>query len=407
MVRIFGRTAPVAASRDFAIACIGMSLLIGTTIIGVAPGARVYGSLALADTIASNSVPSTAALVDSGGIGSQVPQDPIVNAEVAFIESAQLADGAIPIAPGANSVDPYQSGYAAMGLACASNTPGAAPAAWRWLAWYQANEGEDGIVSAATVVGGSTLSTGTEDSTDATAGVFLMTAIALWASTGDITSLRSISSGIAGAVKAIESTQVANGLTWSRPNFQVAYLMDEAEVYGGLSAAVGLAGVLGDPALSARAAEDAAKVSAGVASLWDPATNAYDWALHDGGPRQSTDWSILYPDAMEQMWAVAFGLVPQSRAADLVNEFAAAQPSWAQPTALGKERGSTAGVFSSVVSYWPLAALAFSAVGQTAQAASAEASIGNAATSASDVWPYSPAISGELIVGQETMPFLP
>jgi hypothetical protein len=79
----------------------------------------------------------------------------------------------------------------------------------------------------------------------------------------------------------------------------VKYLMDHAETYAGLRAASELADAVGDEALATRAADDVRWLRAGVATLWDPSTGAYDWAKHAGGARQRTNWRLLYPDALQ------------------------------------------------------------------------------------------------------------
>jgi len=167
-----------------------------------------------------------------------------------------------------------------------------------------------------------------------------------------------------------------------------------------LADGVELAGALHDTALATRTSNDAAKLEAGVATLWDPSTKAYDWAEGNGGARQATVWSNIYPDALEQLWAVTYGLVPAARATELLTEFQAAQPNWAQPTDQAMERGTSAGVFLSTISYWPIGVWAYAAAGQTALATADEASIRSAAAAANYAWPYTPAIAAELIVGQ-------
>ena len=47
----------------------------------------------------------------------------------------------------------------------------------------------------------------------------------------------------------------------------------------------------------------------GFATLWNSRTQSYDWAVHEDGFHQPTNWSLLYPDALQQAWVVAFGLV--------------------------------------------------------------------------------------------------
>jgi hypothetical protein len=319
-----------------------------------------------------------------------------VRADGDWIGTAQLADGAIAHYVDQQAVWPYLSNFAAMGLARATKTTGDtryAADAWNWLSWYQAHQDANGYATDYTIVGGVPVSTGDMDSTDAYAGTFLLAARDTWKATGDTARLATIHAGITAAVYAIESTQDADGLTWAKPSWHVKYAMDEAETYAGLRAAIDLAKVLGDSALASRASTDASRLKNGFAKLWDSATGAYDWALHADGARQTTNWKVLYPDALQQLWPVAFGLVTGSRASALVTRFAQEQPLWDQPAATA--------LFDSgpqPVGYWPVAGWAFDRVGKSARAAQAAASIRSAALAVARAWPFTTASAGQLIV---------
>lgn len=357
-----------------------------------------------ATTAGPGTTTTTAPVAPAGPTAAaHAPPSAAVAGEVSFIESAQLPDGAIQTYPRSGIVDPYEGSYAAAGLAQAAAMTGdmtAARDAWRWLEWYHAAEGHGGVVTNATVgPSGTTTPTGTVDSTDATAGMFLVALRDAWAATGDGARLAALHGAAVDAVGVIESTQDSDGLTWALPTYHVKYLMDEDEAYAGLQAATAIARALGDDVLAARAAADASRMAAGIASLWDPATGAYDWAKHADGVQQPTDWSHLYPDALEQVWTVAYGLASGPRATTILDEFAAAQPQWAQPQATATF-WLDGQVKSQPVTYWPLGVWALLATGQDAPAADALAAIRIGAASVSDAWPYTPAIAGELLIGE-------
>jgi hypothetical protein len=313
-----------------------------------------------------------------------------------WIRSAQLADGAIAHYVDRQAVWPYLSNFAALGLARATRTTGDqsyAAAAWNWLSWYQAHQDANGYVTDYAIVGGIPLSTGAMDSTDAYAGTFLLAARDTWKVTGDKTRLASLRAGVGAAVRAIESTQDVDGLTWAKPSWHVKYVMDQAETYAGLRAAVDIAKALGDSSLSSRASSDASKLKTGFAKLWNSTTGSYDWALHESGARQTTNWSVLYPDALQQVWPVAFGLVTGARATALVNRFAREQPLWDRPAATA--------LFDSgpqTVGYWPVAGWAFDRVGQTARAQVAAGNMRAGALATSLLWPFTTASAGQLTV---------
>jgi hypothetical protein len=328
--------------------------------------------------------------------------DPATVAHIArdagWILRAQLRDGAIATYLDHAAIWPYLSNYAAMGLVEATRRAGDRRylhAAWRWLAWYQAHQDPRGFITDYRRSGAVMVSTGDMDSTDAYAGTFLLAARAALRASGDTARLVTLRRGIGLAVRAIEATQDRDGLTWAKPSWRVKYLMDQAETYAGLRAASELALALGDPALASRARDDAERMHAGVAALWNPATGAYDWAKHDTGARQPTNWRVLYPDALQQVWAVAFGLVDPERAAGLVARFDAAQPRWDRPMATAVyDNGRRA------VGYWALVGWAYARIGRPQRAQAAAARIRAAAAGAHRQWPFTPSDAAQLVILQ-------
>ena len=321
---------------------------------------------------------------------------PQVTTDANWIVSAQLPDGAIAFYPSGGHIWPYLGNQAASGLARAAQITGNqtyAKAAWNQLAWYAAHEEAQGYVTDYTVTNGVETSTGTEDSTDAYAGTFLLAAANAWAADPDVSKLAALHNGLVGAVNAIESTQDSDGLTWAKPSWHVKYLMDQAETYAGLASLPPLADVLVDTSLAGRATTDASRIRAGVAALWDPALASYDWAVHSDGVRQTTNWANLYSDAMEQAWAVGYGLVPTSTAVKLTSHVASSHPEWDRPQAPAILNGT-----ASTAGYWPVAGFAFLNGGQPASAATGGASIQAAAEASKFAWPFTPADAGNLIL---------
>lgn len=278
------------------------------------------------------------------------PARPVVGAAVTeiatdaqFILSAQRPDGAIAWSLGSHTANPYEADYAAVGLAVAYRATGDqadAAGAWPWLTWYAAHEQPGtGYVSDYSLSGDAEVYAGRQDSTDAYAGTFLSAAYQTWCADPLRGRLAALRSGVTGAVRAIESTQQPDGLTWALSTYPVAYLMDNSEVYAGLADAVPLAWALGDAALAREAARDAKASLAGIRSLWDPAPHSFDWAEHSDGARQQTAWQDLYPDAMEQVWAVLDDAATPAHARRITGELNSHQPDWSDPTALARFRG--------------------------------------------------------------------
>ena len=315
-----------------------------------------------------------------------------------WIREAQLPDGAIEVDPGAIEISPYGANYAALGLARAASELHDrvyADAAWRWLTWYQAHQDGAGFVTDYRVTGGTETSTQTYDSTDAYAGTFLAAAGSAWQADPDRARLESLARGVTRAVAAIEATQTADGMTWAKPSYRVKLLMDNAEVYGGLRSAVMLATALGEPALASRASSDARRVAAGVASLWNPRSGGFDWAKGANGMSSAPSWTILYPDAMENVWAIAYGLAAPAQVVSILAQLKRMQPRW---TELGQSASvDSHGVVSRSVGYWPVAGWALIVAGQRDRALNGAAVVSAVAAARQRAWPFTTGDAGELI----------
>jgi hypothetical protein len=312
-----------------------------------------------------------------------------IRSDVDWILGAQMADGAIAHQHDRVTVLPYLANFAAIGLARARKVTGDRRYG---EAWYQHHEDANGYVTDYVVRNGTLHSTGDMDSTDAYAGTFLIAVRDAWRATKSRSHLRSVRPGVVGAVHAIESTQDGDGLTWAKPSWHVKYLMDQAETYAGLVSAVEIGRAVGERSLARRAARDAARLRVGADKLWNRATGAYDWALHQNTARRATDWSVLYPDAAAQAWVAALGLARGARAKALTARFERAQPQWADPSALAR--------FDSghrPIGYWAVAGWAVARV-DAERASVAAAAIRSQALASNRRWPFTPADAGQLIV---------
>lgn len=350
-------------------------------------GRRVLGAIALV----------VALLVPSAAADAARPSSPTsARSDAAWILAAQLPDGAMATYRDRTFIDPYLANLSAIGLARAyaiTRDPATIAAVWRWLGWYAGHMDSLGVVHNYRIVDGEAVDTGSVDSTDGSSATFLMAVYEAWRASGNRTALLPLVAGVRNAVGAIEAVQDSDGMTWATPTFHVKYLMNESEVVAGLRAAVEVAKVVKDDALAQQAAIDGAAVLAGVATLWNPTTGAYDWALHEDGSRTSVDWRQLYPDAMEQVWAVTFGLADPSRAAELMAKFVQMHPSCAKPAATDLTDGSV-----RPVGYWPVVGWALLRVNQRSQALAGAVSIRAGSDATGRAWPWSVAEAGELIV---------
>jgi hypothetical protein len=332
------------------------------------------------------------------------PSDPnTVKAQIAslanWLITAQRPDGAILDYPGGNFISAYDGSYAAMGLASAyklTAAPADASAAWAWLHWYSSHELPNGVVDDRTVgPDGTETDTGSVDSTDATAGLFLSAAYLTFHYTNDKTQLAQISSGITGALAAIDLTRDSDGLTWATPGYHVKYLMDQAETYDGLRHASDLFAALNLHSQQTTAQQQASAMFAGIQTLWDPATGAFDWAKTDTGALQKTNWQTLYPDSAEQVWAVTYGLTTPVERTAIMTKFRTAQPNWDNPTASAQFM-LNGNLVTQPVGYWPLGGLAFQQLGDSATLVVSSDAITSAAAATNYAWPYDTAEAGQL-----------
>lgn len=325
-----------------------------------------------------------------------------VRAEADWILGAQLSDGSIANHADKQNIWPYLSHFASMGLTRATEVTGNkkyGQAAWRWLRWYQSKMDAQGFVTDYRVTNGVPVSNGFMDSTDSYAGMFLVAIRANYRVLRDTKELTVLRAGITKAVQAIEATQEADGLTWAKPSWRVKYLMDQAEAYAGLVAAVDLARILKDAPLATRAKADADRMKAGVESLWNAANGSYDWAKHDSGATVPNNWSYLYSDALQQAWAVAFGLADRARSDALMTQLTAHQPSWALPDSTAVFSGGA----TQSVGYWPVAGWSYASLSSPV-APGAVKSIRAAAIKARRAWPFTTGNAGQLIIFQSYSP---
>ena len=310
-----------------------------------------------------------------------------VRSEADWILSTQLTDGAITTQTDHTAVWPYLANFAAIGLARATSVTRDKTyvrAARRWLRWYGSHESPRGFVTDYEVTGGREVTTGDMDSSDAYAGTYLLAVWNVWRVDRNLPALRALRPTLRGAVRAIASTTDADGLTWAKPSWHVKYLLDESETYAGLRAAQHLFVALNDRRSASRVAARARRIRSAAAALWNPSTASFDWAVHSDGVHQTTDWTNLYPDALEQLWPIAFGLSDPSRTGELLAHFTSAHPAWDDP--------------SSATNYWPVAGWAFDAGGEASAASSGASEIRAAAMSASRAWPYTSGTAGQMIV---------
>ena len=105
----------------------------------------------------------------------------VVRADADWVLSGQCPDGAITNHPPDGTVQPYLANFAALGLLRAATVTGDlrySVGVWRWLSWYQGHMDASGFIDDWTNSGCHLSDGGVLDSTDAPAGLFLLTLLA-------------------------------------------------------------------------------------------------------------------------------------------------------------------------------------------------------------------------------------
>jgi len=232
-------------------------------------------------------------------------------------------------------INPYYSNLAATGLV---RDPARYTQVEDWMRWYIGHLnysdrwGVGGTMYDYNIVNGQEISAGDADSTDSYAATFLSLAYNYFA-TGNPAAqsyVRSIASQLNLIAQVLAKTQQSDGLTWAKPNYQIKYLMDNAEVFRGLADVSTLFGSMGDTAKQNYYGALATKCQSGIWSMW----LAGKWAVYkDGiGRLAAPNMGTWYPDATAQMFPVLYGAVSgsDSRAQQAYGALNAAWPGWPQ-----------------------------------------------------------------------------
>eukprot|EP01105_Mastigella_eilhardi_P000629 TRINITY_DN10737_c0_g1_i1.p2 TRINITY_DN10737_c0_g1~~TRINITY_DN10737_c0_g1_i1.p2 ORF type:complete len:427 (-),score=103.10 TRINITY_DN10737_c0_g1_i1:1553-2710(-) len=152
------------------------------------------------------------------------------------------------------------------------------------------------------------------DSSDSYAATLLSLMLAYVENGGSLSYASSHSENLHCIAEVIEATyQDSLQMTWGTAWYQVAMLMDNAEVWAGLNDYVTLlSDYLGDSSLAAYYANLRGSIASGVETkLYLSADTAYK----PNNEADGCDWDVWYADATANVWPLLFG-VPQTKAVD-------------------------------------------------------------------------------------------
>lgn len=329
-------------------------------------------------------------------------QEVMIRQEADWIMNAVTEDGAIALHVDKLSINPYMGHFAAIALARATIFTGDVTyvnSAWKWLHWYAQHMNDQGFVTDYLIINAKPVSTGSMDSTDAYAALFLIAMSESNKALNIPSELESLHPALEKAVSAIEATMDYDGLTWAKPNHLTKYLMDASEVYAGLKAGYQLATDLHDWNLQNRIRYDLDQITVGIEGLWNPKTNAYDWAKYKNGYRRTCNWDFLYPDSLEQIWPIAFGVINGERATHLLTTFTAKHPFWDRPAENDKYRQPSMLFYKyKPVGYWAEPSWAYLRIGDINRVMESVLHIYTGVFAADRVWPFNIQHSAGLII---------
>jgi len=267
----------------------------------------------------------------------QLPLTGMIEKEADWIITAgQLSSGAIVTPyPGGKMIIPYYANLAALGLSMDCTYAGPL---LRYLLWYLAHlENPDGWGICGTVYDYSfdahnqELPTYDYDSADSYGATFLTLVRAYYEKAKDRDFLFSCKKNLETISEGIMSLQDRDGLTWAKPGYKVKYLMDNTEVFRGLSDLAFLEEeVYRDIEWAKLLQIKAGTVRKGIQDRlrWG---ELYLYAMGKRRlPWQKSKLSKWYPDAVAQLYPLWTGVIaPGSNEAKKIYKiFNQAQPGW-------------------------------------------------------------------------------
>lgn len=235
---------------------------------------------------------------------------------LSIIRQCQMDDGMIRMKGTGAPVwaVPYFGNLAAIALLAADRArpnPHDVARVGRWLAWYARNQEPDGTIFDREGTVAAYASNGKHDASDSYAATFLMAAGRHSQATGKPPPPE-IAAAAAKALAAIRDVAQADGLTFARPDYPVKYLMDNIEVYQGLTEGARLFAAAGlrQEARTARAM--AARVAEGLGAFRSGQEPRLAYAI-DARGRKSGGLAAPYPHGLAQVFALSWTTPPQPR----------------------------------------------------------------------------------------------
>lgn len=303
-------------------------------------------SFSIADTPAQTVTPIATPADPSSLTFMEIPMpdvtfyDRFIQAQCDTIVNRQLPSGAIAMYDNAhwleNTINPYFAAHACMGLLDAGQRFDVVK---RHIEWFfrNMNHTPDHLGVTGTIYDFAfdpvTLIETPKydyDSSDAYAGTMLTVLRTYCEKSND----REFIAAHAGDIKQIYGALIATmdeGLTFSKVNYPVKYLMDNAEAAVGLESAAWLFwNVLGETALAEQSASRSQAIMQGIEQqFWSEDLQKYSVEANVRG-KEYGDWYDIYPGASCQLFPGMLGLIDadSDRNRTLLQQFSREQPDW-------------------------------------------------------------------------------
>ena len=236
-------------------------------------------------------------------------------------------------------VNPYFACQAVSGILSGDPEDEKLSCAEKYLAWHTARLiEEDGCISNYGVENGSLVITGEPDSVDAYIGVYLMALADFANAGGDLSDVGDWQQALNVCCDTV-GRLIDGGVSKVSEDNDTEYLMDNCELCSGCACAAGLlSGV--DDTLAEKYDSYAAQMREAVATgFYD--TDAREYAVIYN-TAADTDWSVVYPDAITQIYPVLMGVAEADESQKLLYDKLCMALDW-------QDSGIDAGGFA-----WPM-----------------------------------------------------
>lgn len=293
----------------------------------------------------------------------------IIASETKWLSDAGLSNGAFafrPVNDGNTYINPYFSCYTMLALLSGQVTAERMELCQSAIDWHFSHlnpQSFDGRLLTATIYDytavvndGAVISEHTDqtqDSTDSYAAAFLLVLDQFVKAGGSADYLSAHQSEFFGVLSVMLATLSEDGLTFAKPDYQVAYLMDNCEVWQALQAAEHLLKTVFLP-VSADNLEQTVSIQVSLAcvsaarkiienaletKLWNPSGGYYAPSMSNS-IAAVYDPSKFYGDAISQLCPIIYGVIPpqSTRAKALYESFCA---SWNWETLAHVDSGAT------------------------------------------------------------------